>query len=38
MRSIYLARKVADDCLVELRWLYDRGNTEGVRWLRNAEG
>jgi putative transposase len=22
----YLPRKVADDCLIELRWLYDRRN------------
>jgi putative transposase len=27
----YLPRKVADDCLVELRWLYDRRNAEEAR-------
>ena len=27
----YLPRKVADDCLVELRWLYDRRNVEEAR-------
>src|SRR6476619_7143953 len=27
----YLPRKIADDCLVELRWLYDRRNAEEVR-------
>ena len=27
----YLPRKVADDCLIELRWLYDRHNTEEAR-------
>ena len=27
----YLARKVADDCLIELRWLYDRRNAEEAR-------
>ena len=35
----YLPRKVADDCLIELRWLYDRRNAEEARrdlaaWLR----
>jgi transposase-like protein len=24
----HLPRKVADDCLIELRWLYDRRNAE----------
>ena len=24
----HLPRKIADDCLVELRWLYDRRNAE----------
>ncbi len=27
----YLPRKVADDCLLELRWLYDRRNAEEAR-------
>ena len=27
----YLPRKVADDCLIELRWLYDRRNAEEAR-------
>ena len=27
----YLPRKVTDDCLVELRWLYDRRNAEEAR-------
>ena len=27
----YLPRKAADDCLVELRWLYDRRNAEEAR-------
>ena len=27
----YLPRKVADDCLVELRWLYDRRNDQEAR-------
>ena len=27
----YLARKVADDCLIELRRLYDRRNAEEAR-------
>jgi putative transposase len=27
----YLPRKIADDCLVELRWLYDRRNAEEAR-------
>ena len=27
----YLPRKLADDCLVELRWLYDRRNAEEAR-------
>jgi putative transposase len=27
----YLPRKVADDCLVEWRWLYDRRNAEEAR-------
>ena len=27
----HLPRKIADDCLVELRWLYDRRNAEEVR-------
>jgi transposase-like protein len=27
----YLPHKVADDCLVELRWLYDRRNAEEAR-------
>ena len=29
----YLPRKVADDCLIELRWLYDRRNAEEARSL-----
>ena len=24
----YLPRKVADECLIELRWLYDRRNAD----------
>src|SRR5262245_39090987 len=27
----YLPRKIADDCLIELRWLYDRRNAEEAR-------
>jgi putative transposase len=27
----YLPRKIADDCLLELRWLYDRRNAEEAR-------
>ena len=27
----YLPRKVADDCLIELRWLYDRRDAEEAR-------
>jgi putative transposase len=27
----YLPRKVSDDCLIELRWLYDRRNAEEAR-------
>jgi putative transposase len=27
----YLPRKVADDCLIELRWLYDRRNAQDAR-------
>ena len=27
----YLPRKVADDCFIELRWLYDRRNAEEAR-------
>jgi putative transposase len=38
----YVPRKVADDCLQELRWLYDRRDlTEGRRdlaaWIANAD-
>jgi len=29
----YLPRKVADDCLAELRWLYDRRNAESLKIL-----
>jgi putative transposase len=39
----YLPRKAKDDCLVELRWLYDRRDGEEARrdlgeWLRKWEG
>jgi mutator family transposase len=37
----YLPRKLADDCLIELRWLYDWRNAEEARrdlaaWLLRA--
>lgn len=39
----YLPRKANDDCLVELRWLYDRRNVEEARqdlarWLERWQG
>lgn len=39
----YLPRKAADDCLVELRWLYDRHDLEQARqdlavWLQKWQG
>lgn len=38
----YLPRKADDDCLMVLRWLYDRRNAEGARrdlaaWLTKWE-
>ena len=39
----YLPRKADDDCLIELRWLYDRQNIEEARrdlvaWLKKWQG